>query len=138
MGQNVKATKSKQQSTDSKQSTINDSKAATIWTAEKIAQLMRLDKEGKTGSEIGEIMGMTRSAVRGKIAREKAKLPRGKHGKVAKPPTATRSPLKGLSELGADKCRWPLEDRFCGCDRLQGAVWPYCESHLIAARRKHQ
>jgi hypothetical protein len=41
----------------------------SFWTEEKDAEIMRLHKEGKGGSEIAETMGITRGAASGRVQR---------------------------------------------------------------------
>lgn len=107
------------------------------WTDQKVAQLIALNEQGKTTTEIAAIMGggLTRNMILGKLHRIRAKA-NGKHGKVAKPPKNTKSPQTSM-DLLPHECKWPLKDGgWCCADRLMGAVWPYCEKHLMAARRK--
>ena len=107
------------------------------WTDEKVAQLIELDAQGKNTREIAEIMGegLNRNMILGKLHRIRAKA-KGKHGKVSTPPKNTRSPQTSF-DLLPHECKWPLKDgTWCCADRLMGAAWPYCERHLLAARRK--
>lgn len=65
-----------------------------IWTAEAEAELRRLWDTGKTASQIGEIMGMTRSAILGKAHRMKLSDRIIKHtlGKRFKNPREPKKP----------------------------------------------
>lgn len=108
------------------------------WTPEKVAQLLELDARGKTSTEIVEIMGgdLNRNKVLGKLHRLKGGSSVRQGGRV-RPLKRVHVGYAGLGDLSSNQCRWPCENGFCGAERLEGAVWPYCETHQLAARRKY-
>ena len=121
------------------------------WTDKKLALLKILWTEGKTAVAIAQCLGVSKSAVLGKIFRLRLAPPEQKPE-----PTAASSPMlrrkgrrfaaesqdlatrrgKSLLELTNESCRWPIGDpakksfHFCGepgADLAQGI--PYCERH---------
>jgi GcrA cell cycle regulator len=121
------------------------------WTDKKLSLLKNFWTEGKTAAAIAKRLGMSRSAVLGKIFRLRLVRPDQKPE-----PTRASSPLlrrkgprfgveaqdhtikcgKTLLELTNESCRWPIGDpakgsfHFCGepgADLEQGI--PYCECH---------
>jgi GcrA cell cycle regulator len=121
------------------------------WTDKKLLLLKKLWTEGKTAVAIAQRLGVSKSAVLGKVFRLRLERP------AQKPePTAACSPMmrrkgprfeaeaqdlatrrgKSLLELTNESCRWPIGDpakksfHFCGepgADLAQGV--PYCERH---------
>lgn len=95
-----------------------------IWTNEIIGKLTTLWNDGKTGSEIAEILGISRNAVIGKAHRLKL--------------SGRQSPIKkkldkpSFLALTEKMCRWPFGDpkksdfHFCG-EFAEHA--PYCPEH---------
>lgn len=125
------------------------------WTPDAIGELTRLWAEGLTGSEIGRRMGMTKSAVVGKVHR--LKLP-GRPSPIKK--TAYRAPAKIAAPkpnrntlpvtpksakpqrrpmstvnlpVGNSQCKWPIghpdevDFHFCTDKAVVGK--PYCQDH---------
>ena len=109
----------------------------TIWNPEMTEKLTQLWREGKSFSQIGEIMGFTRSAIAGRIRRlgllgdrqKKSTLPPPKPPKLAKPKKPKPLPIiapeadmeevveetpapQGLQLIDLDpkSCRWPFGD----------------------------
>ena len=84
------------------------------WTDEQMAQLTTLWNEGKTGSEISEVMGISRNSVIGKAHRL------GLSGRPS--PIKREKSVKGpnLIAITEKMCRWPIGDpkkagfHFCG------------------------
>ena len=124
------------------------------WADEKLSLLKKLWNEGKTTVAIAQRLGVSKSAVLGKVFRLRLAPP------AQKPkPAAASSPLrrkvrhvegelqnlaikrgKSLLELTNESCRWPIGDptkesfHFCGepgADLEQGI--PYCERHRLRA-----
>jgi GcrA cell cycle regulator len=121
------------------------------WPDKNLSLLKKLWSEGKTAVAIAQRLGVSKSAVLGKVFRLRLAPP------AQKPePTAASSPTlwrkgqqfapespdvaikrgKSLLELTNDTCRWPIGDptkesfHFCGepgADLEQGI--PYCERH---------
>lgn len=125
--------------------------ATSPWTRE-LEQLLREGwAAGKTGSEIGTIVGMTRSAVLRKarhlnLARRADVKPDGRPPKPrlsASPPSPNSQPHgQGcrLIHLTSATCRWPIGEPhdlgffFCGhpgADNQNGR--PYCAYHARIA-----
>ncbi len=109
------------------------------WTAERVSLLERLWASGASASAIAAQLGLSRSAVLGKIYRlqqraaNPAELPQSD-----KPPqpASQQQRGKGLVELTNNCCRWPIGRRgqseifFCGlpeADLARGM--PYCLRH---------
>jgi GcrA cell cycle regulator len=121
------------------------------WTDKKLLLLKKLWTEGKTAVAIAQRLGMSRSAVLGRIFRLRLARPTQKPDPAeASPPEHRRTGRrfgvesqdltikrgKSLLELTNDSCRWPIGDpakksfHFCGepgADLEQGV--PYCELH---------
>jgi len=121
------------------------------WPDKKLSLLKKLWTEGKTAVAIAQRLGVSKSAVLGKVFRLRLTFP------AQEPqPTAASSPIlrrkgqqfgpepqdvtikrgKSLLELTNETCRWPIGDpakvsfHFCGepgADLEQGI--PYCERH---------
>jgi GcrA cell cycle regulator len=127
------------------------------WTVEKLALLKELWGKGNTAAAIARQLGVSKSAVLGKIFRlrlppAEKPLPdadfspahrrKGRRFKTPEEPTTKKSEEpavkrgKSLLELTNETCRWPIGDpskknfHFCGepgADLEQGI--PYCERH---------
>ena len=121
------------------------------WTDKKLSLLKILWTEGKTAVAIAQCLGVSKSAVLGKVFRLRLAT-----SDQRPEPTAACSPMlrrkgprfaavtqelatkrgKSLLELTNESCRWPIGDpakksfHFCGepgADLAQGI--PYCERH---------
>jgi GcrA cell cycle regulator len=121
------------------------------WTDKKLSLLKKLWTEGKTAVAIAQRLGVSKSAVLGKVFRLRVLPPAQEPN-----PTAASSSIlrrkgqrfgpesqdlaikrgKSLLELTSGSCRWPIGDpakksfHFCGepgADLEQGI--PYCERH---------
>jgi GcrA cell cycle regulator len=112
------------------------------WTADRLAQLEQLWKAGETAQAIADRLGVSRSAVMGKLFR----LRLGRKKRRSKKPGESRGEKRGekrgksLLELENDDCRWPIGDpgsdkfHFCGepgADIEQDV--PYCAHHMKRA-----
>jgi len=121
------------------------------WTDEKLSLLKKLWTEGKTAVAIAQRLGVSRSAVLGRIFRLRLPRPAQKPDPaMISPPAHRRTGRrfgveaqdltikrgKSLLELTNETCRWPIGDptrknfHFCGepgADLEQGI--PYCERH---------
>jgi GcrA cell cycle regulator len=126
------------------------------WTTEDSETAKRLWAEGRSGTEIGRMLGKTRSAVIGYMHRKSVKqgtrsdplAPKPKAGNTkadkpmrprakAKPETHAPPPLVykpvTLIQLRPSSCRWPLGEMadpvtfFCGKPQKPGK--PYCDLH---------
>jgi GcrA cell cycle regulator len=132
-----------------------------IWTRERIALLKSLWTDGKTATAIAARLGMSKSAVLGKVfrlrlrpaanattaaarsntkilgRRHKSRLPIKHRAKPAAPAMASG---KTLFELTNGSCRWPHGQpgtkafHFCGAPGadLEGGR-PYCDQHARRA-----
>ena len=121
------------------------------WTDKKLALLKKLWTEGKTAVAIAQRLGVSKSAVLGKVFRLRLTPPdqnpepaaacspmlrrKGPRFEAESQDLATRRG-KSLLELTNESCRWPIGDpakrsfHFCGesgADLAQGI--PYCERH---------
>ncbi len=129
------------------------------WTEERVAELIRLWETGKSASEIGRILGVSKNSVVGKAHRLKLKSrpsPIRRDGSVPKPrskvvreslrtPTPTpvapkpvERPRPVLRRRGKGPgCLWPIGDpgeadfHFCGAEAVAGK--PYCSEHCARA-----
>ena len=128
------------------------------WTDRKLALLKRLWRDGKTATLIARRLGLSKSAVLGKIFRLRLPSPAPKLGRPVSSSThrrkgglfkaETQSDArvkrgKSLLELSNESCRWPIGDpskksfHFCGepgADLEQGV--PYCERHRQRAYQR--
>lgn len=137
---------------------------ASAWTADRIARLQTLWREGRTAEQIAlELQsGISRSAVLGKVYRMGlsygVRAPREKAGPRARPegvrrslspPTSSpvRPPLPETEERGAatlmtvlpKQCRWPLGDPLMADFSLCGGPvlrGAYCARHAGVAYRR--
>ena len=132
-----------------------------VWTRERIALLKQLWGDGETAAAIAMRLGMSKSAVLGKVfrlrlpsapkataaaaRRDAATVGRRRRGRLpAKPLVMPAAPVtasgKALFELTNDSCRWPHGQpgtkafHFCGAPGadLEGGR-PYCERHMRRA-----
>jgi GcrA cell cycle regulator len=126
------------------------------WTDEKLLLLKKLWTGGETAGAIAPQLGVSRSAVLGRIFRLRLARPaqkskravasspahrrKGRRSEVSAPnvsmPNVSIKRGKTLLELTNESCRWPIGDpstkrfHFCGepgADLEQGI--PYCERH---------
>jgi len=115
------------------------------WTEARIAQLKALRRDGYSASEIAGVLGVTRSAIIGKIYRlglRETPLPRRRnpapHARIAPPPPHIRPKPEPLQftllifDLEPGQCRWPSDEdvkplTFCGASQEAGS--PYCPVH---------
>ncbi len=102
-----------------------------VWDQTTEYLLSELWAEGKTASEIGKQLGVTRNAVIGRA--HKLKLP-------ARPSPIKVSPGLKLDKLTRHMCCWPTGDirsdeglRFCGVTVKEG--FSYCTEHVAIAYR---
>lgn len=117
------------------------------WTDERVEILKKLWTEGKTASQIAEILGgVTRNAVIGKAHRLKlskriSPIQTTKKQKanpqIDTPANVPTGRCVSLLELKERSCRWPNGDpkksdfSFCGEGALPGL--PYCATHAAVA-----
>jgi GcrA cell cycle regulator len=123
------------------------------WADDKLLLLKKLWSERKTAAAIAQRLGVSKSAVLGKVFRLRltrpapqptaaspAILPPKARGaeRQSKRPAIKRG--KSLLQLTNESCRWPIGDpatksfHFCGepgADLEQGI--PYCEQHRLRA-----
>ena len=106
-----------------------------VWTEERLERLKELWLEGRTITQIGHEIGVTRNAVVGKVHRlglPKRASPIHRSGKAAEP-VLRRVPRLSNTEWNRSKCTWPIGDpqssefHFCGDPISDGR--PYCEHH---------
>jgi hypothetical protein len=124
-----------------------------IWTTKDDDRLRKLWEAGKTGSEIGAIMGNSRSSILARARRINLPSRQPTGGKPPKP----RNPAihynweqraevanklygtgKALIDLKTSECHWPVGDiksglTFCGAAAKPGK--PYCEKHHACATK---
>ena len=125
------------------------------WTEERVAELRRLWDTGKSASEIGKILGVSKNSVVGKAHRLKltARPSPIRRGGTSKPKKKTiPTPIKAHVEIAprrepvapprryngkGPKCLWPIGDpgdsdfHFCGDASHPGK--PYCPFHCARA-----
>ncbi len=123
------------------------------WTDERVEELKRLWESGKSASEIGKILGVSKNSVVGKAHRLKLKprpspirrtpavkpkveAPRP----VAKPPVEVAlppSPVQSDLNTKGPKCLWPIGDPgdvdFHFCEAPAVPSKPYCAEHCARA-----
>jgi GcrA cell cycle regulator len=127
------------------------------WTEHRLGLLKQLWADGKTATAIGRRLGISKSAVLGKVFRLRLapaanaaapQTPPGRHRRgrplLADQQTSVPEPKRGLSvfELTNATCRWPHGQvgsknfHFCGAAGadLEGGR-PYCEQHALRAYR---
>jgi GcrA cell cycle regulator len=125
------------------------------WTGHRLGLLKQLWADGKTATVIGRRLGISKSAVLGKVFRLRlvpaaiaaaAQTPPGRHRRgrplLADQQTSVPEPKRGLSvfELTNATCRWPHGQvgsknfHFCGAAGadLEGGR-PYCAQHALRA-----
>jgi len=125
------------------------------WTDDRVAELQRLWDTGKSASEIGKILGVSKNSVVGKAHRLKltARPSPIRRGSIAKPkrkmiPVAVKIPVE-VAPLRepviprqqrsgkGPKCLWPIGDpgdvdfHFCEEPSMPGK--PYCSTHCARA-----
>ena len=114
----------------------------STWSDEtRVAKLRELWSQGKTASEIGAILGVTRNAVIGKVHRlELSGRPSPiKHRRVEAPEPRSNTSLGSATilSLGDRSCKWPVGDplspdfHFCG--KCASPGMPYCTEHAALA-----
>jgi GcrA cell cycle regulator len=119
------------------------------WTADRLAQLKQLWKAGETAQAIADRLGVSRSAVMGKLfrlqlgrkkRRSKVGESRGRKPGESRGDESGKKRGKSLLELEDGDCRWPIGDpgsekfHFCGepgADIEQDV--PYCPLHMKRA-----
>lgn len=129
------------------------------WTVERIEQLRTLWKDGFSASQIGNILGVTRNAVLGKVHRTKMppkgtpvmphRAPKRQGQKLPKPQCAARRKVSGqappfagflntefgelhlFSSGSPNQCRFPEGDSvpFLYCGTETLPGQPYCTHH---------
>jgi len=125
------------------------------WTEERVAELQKLWDTGKSASEIGKILGVSKNSVVGKAHRLKltARPSPIRRGCVTKPkrkmmPVQIKSPVEVApvrepviprrhhSGKGP-KCSWPIGDPgdpgFHFCEEPSAPGKPYCSTHCARA-----
>ena len=125
------------------------------WTEERVNELKRLWETGKSASEIGKILGVSKNSIIGKAHRLKLKgrpspisqgsaLPKVRIQKPKEPPKP-RAPIvpeppriRIPRRAGkGPKCLWPIGDpgdpdfHFCEAPAVPGK--PYCAEHCARA-----
>lgn len=119
----------------------------TGWTDERVELLKKLWTEGKTASQIADVLGgVTRNAVIGKAHRLKLSKrispiqttrKQKVNPKIETPSYVSTGRSISLLELKERSCRWPNGDpkksdfSFCGENALPGI--PYCGEHAAVA-----
>jgi hypothetical protein len=120
------------------------------WTSERVELLHKKWSEGATVDAIAASLGITRSAVAGKIFRLRRAAPllhpsalarRRPSKRTDRPKKVTKPRRTSVLELHNTSCRWPRENRrpsagifFCGgsgADLERGR--PYCALHMALA-----
>lgn len=126
------------------------------WTDERVAELKRLWETGKSASEIGKILGVSKNSVVGKAHRLKLKSRPSpiRRTPFVKPKAAPRkeppkpqpqvihepAPLpapRPIVGVKGPKCLWPIGDpgdtdfHFCEAPAVAGK--PYCPQHCARA-----
>jgi GcrA cell cycle regulator len=118
------------------------------WNADQLATLRSMWLAGYSGTAIGAVLGISRSAVLGKISRlgllraKRGKRPiRNKPPRNAKPKFPFLARIKRVrpkpagpvhfAQLAAHHCRWmpgePQTQMYCGQTRISGSS--YCAFH---------
>ena len=127
------------------------------WTEERVEELKRLWETGKSASEIGKILGVSKNSVVGKAHRLKlqARPSPIRRGTTTKPKVSQpKQPPKPRVEVApappppqpqpqvrrdgkGPKCLWPIGDpgepdfHFCEAPAVPGK--PYCAEHCARA-----
>ena len=111
----------------------------SVWNEERLEQLQKLWAEGLSITQIGNMIGVSRNAVVGKVHRmglPKRQSPIVRSDKPIEPRRRKMSP-EAYADLGRNKCSWPIGDprdpgfRFCGEEAEPGR--PYCTAHCAVA-----
>jgi GcrA cell cycle regulator len=114
----------------------------TTWTADRTEILVKLRKKHQPVSVMVERLGITRTAIMGKLFRLGLSVARVRNPAptlTAPEPHSTRVGIT-LLQLTSKTCHWPLGDpqqsnfAFCGDVSLDGC--PYCEAHAKIAYNK--
>ena len=125
------------------------------WTEERVAELQRLWDTGKSASEIGKILGVSKNSVVGKAHRLKltARPSPIRRGSTPKPrrkmiPVQIKSPVEVAPAREpvvprrqhsgkGPKCLWPIGDPgdpdFHFCEDPAAPGKPYCATHCERA-----
>jgi GcrA cell cycle regulator len=108
----------------------------------KLDTIAELWARGRSQSQIGLALGLTRNAIAGEISRARLRgdqrflKPRVKPKPLAPPPPP---PPRILIELKLNDCRWPVghtpEDQHLFCGHPQRPGSPYCAKHWALAQR---
>ena len=114
-------------------------KPSATWTADRLAQLEQLSKAGATAQAIADQLGISRSAVMGKLFRLRRAAEKQRASRQ-RSKNRIRKRGKSLLELSNESCRWPIGDpasdqfHFCGAPGadLEQDV-PYCADHMRRA-----
>ena len=129
------------------------------WSDAELAQLLDLNNQGLSASDISARMGKSRNAILGKLFRLRggrtgnrkvsvAKIPRGVKlppvrrfnytDQPALPPISLADGAGiAITDLQTGMCKWPIGDpkqsdfRFCGHPQHEGK--PYCTAHCAVA-----
>ena len=126
------------------------------WTDERVEELRRLWDSGKSASEIGKILGVSKNSVVGKAHRLKLKSRPSpiRRTAFAKPKSLVRKeppkpqpevrneptplpPPRQVAGVKGPKCLWPIGDpgdpdfHFCEAPAVVGK--PYCGEHCARA-----
>jgi hypothetical protein len=88
-----------------------------MWAQEKINEIVQLHKEGKTHKEIGDMMGIDRHAVTGKLWRIKIK-----NGYMVPKRNTVRSPDNEEDIIGVRPCN-VCQQNFSYTSRYQRFCW---------------
>ena len=109
---------------------MNDSSTSGTWTPERVAELTTLWEEGVTAAEMGRRIGVSKSAIIGKVHRI------GLTPRIVKE-VRTAPPVRNVFDFTGAACLWPIghpsesDFHFCGASPLVGK--PYCEHHAALA-----
>lgn len=114
--------------------------ADTLWTDHRIAILKRMWADGATAAAIAECLGVSRSAVLGKIFRLRRRAPASAAESLQPHPKQPQRYGISLLELANETCRFPIGEPgtrnffFCGDPSadLEGGR-PYCACHARRA-----
>jgi GcrA cell cycle regulator len=120
------------------------------WTDQEDAQLLALERQGLSGSLIGQRLGKSKAAVIGRSHRLRGYKRQGVHTQgVAAMPRQTKVTVRklyqlapkpdsgrrliGIIDLDQNTCRWPFGERapfrFCGAPPASVHT-PYCALHF--------
>ena len=113
-----------------------------LWTSGRIATLKQMWADGATAAAIAECLGVSRSAVLGKIFRLRRRAPASVGVSLQPHPKQPQRGGISLLELTNGTCRFPIGEpgsrTFCFCGApgadLEGGR-PYCARHARRAYR---